>query len=147
MAQNTQANEQRKIEYNSSINRVVLLIGVLLMPIGLGSVYISVMWFYQFLFLRNLTNNNIAIDIIITYVPSVGIAVLGYLMQKGTFSEIKKEDENEKLWLKLGELLSIAEDQLNTLDEVKKENIVKLRSICGQPLAKNVQLNQDDQND
>ena len=143
MAQNTRENEGGEIEYNSFINGVVLLIGVAPMFIGLGFVYISVMWFYQFLFLRNL-NNNLAFDIIIKYVPSVGIAAFGYLIQKGTFSKAKKEDKNEKLWLKLGELLNIPEDQMNTLDDdVKKQEIAKLRIIFGQPLVNNDQQNQD----
>ena len=114
------------------------------MIIGLGIVYISVMWFYQFLFLRNL-NNNLAFDIIIKYVPSVGIAAFGYLIQKGTFSKTKKEDKNEKLWLKLGELLNISDDDLNELDKAKKEKIMKLRNLCGQPLANNNQGEQDQQ--
>ena len=143
-AQNTRVNEGGEIEDNSIINGVMLLIGVVPMLIGLGIVYISVMWFYQFLFLRNL-NNNLAFDIIIKYVPSVGIAAFGYLIQKGTFSKTKKEDKNEKLWLKLGELLNISDDHLNTLDEAKKEKIMKLRNLCGQPLANNNQGEQDQQ--
>ena len=86
MAQNTRENEGGEIEDNSIINGVMFLIGEAPMFIGLGFVYISVMWFYQFLFLRNL-NNNLAFDIIIKYVPSVGIAAFGYLIQKGTFSK------------------------------------------------------------
>ena len=89
-------------------------------------------------FLRNLSNN-LAFDIIIKYVPSVGIAAFGYLIKKGTFSKTKKEDKNEKLWLKLGELLNIPEDQLNTIDEPKKQEIARLRSIFGQLLANNDQ--------
>ena len=143
-AQNTRVNEGGEIEDNSIINGVMLLIGVVPMLIGLGIVYISVMWFYQFLFLRNL-NNNLAFDIIIKYVPSVGIAAFGYLIQKGTFSKTKKEDENEKLWLKLGELLNISDDDLNELDKAKKEKIMKLRNLCGQPLANNNQGEQDQQ--
>lgn len=121
MPQITQANEEEEIEYNSKINIAVLLVGVFLITCGLLLVYVSIIWFYQFLFLRNLTNNNFAFDIMINYVPSVGIAALGYLMQKGTFSKIKKEDKNEKLWLKLGELLNISDDHLNTLDEAKRK--------------------------
>ena len=128
----------RTNEDNSIINGIVILIGVVPMLIGLGFVYVSVMWFYQFLFLRNLSNN-LAFDIIIKYVPSVGIAAFGYLIQKGTFSKTKKEDKNEKLWLKLGELLNIPKDQLNTIDEPKKQEIAKLRSIFGQQLANNDQ--------
>ena len=121
MAQNTQENEGGEIEDNSFINGVVLLIEVAPMFIGLGIAYISVMWFYQFLFLRNF-NNNLTFDIIIKYVPSVGITAFGYLIQKRTFSKAKKE-KNEKLWLKLGELLNIPGDQLNTLDDAKKQEI------------------------
>ena len=133
-----------QVAHNTRTNEVALLIGVVAMLIGLGFVYVSVMWFYQFLFLRNLSNN-LAFDIIIKYVPSVGIAAFGYLIQKGTFSKAKKEDKNEKLWLKLEELLNISDDDLNTLDKAKKEKIVKLRNLCGQPLDNNVQHNQDSQ--
>ena len=144
MAHSTRENEGGEIEDNSIINGVVLLIGVVPMFIGLGFVYISVMWFFQLLFLRNF-NNNLAFDIIIKYVPSVGIAAFGYLIQKGTFSNTKKEDKNEKLWLKLGELLNIPGDQLNTLDDdTKKQEIAKLRSIFGQSLANNDLQNQND---
>ena len=141
MEQNTREGE---IEDNSIINGIFLAIGVLLMFIGLGFVYVSVMWFYQFLFLRNLSNN-LAFDIIIKYVPSAGIAAFGYLIQKGTFSKTKKEDKNGKLWLKLGELLNISDDDLNKLDKAKKEKIVQLRNLCSQPLANNGQPNQDGQ--
>ena len=137
---NTKGNE----EDNNIIKEVMLLIGVVPMFVGLGIVYVSVMWFYQVLFLRNL-NNNLAFDIIIKYVPSAGIAAFGYLIQKGTFSKTKKEDKNEKLWLKLGELLNISDDDLNELDKAKKEKIVQLRNLCRQPLANNDQPNQDGQ--
>ena len=110
-------------------NVTLPLFGVIGMLIVLGFVYLSVMWFYQFLFLRNLSNN-LAFDIIIKYIPSVGIAAFGYLIRKGTFSNEKKEDKNEKLWQKLGEL---------------KQEIVQLRNIFGQPLANHGQHNQDDQ--
>ena len=114
-------------------NVILALLGVAGMLIV---VYLSVMLFYEFLFLRNLSNN-LAFDIIIKYIPSVGIAAFGYLIRKGTFS---KEDKNEKLWRKLGELLNIPEDQLNTLDDdAKKQEIAKLRSIFGQLLANNDQ--------
>ena len=110
------------------------------MLIVLGFVYLSVMWFYQFLFLRNLSNN-LAFDIIIKYIPSVGIAAFGYLIRKGNE---KKEDKNEKLWRKLGELLNIPENELDTLDDdAKKQEIMKLRNIFEQPCAKHVQHNQD----
>ena len=49
MPQNTRANEEGEIKYNSSINVAVLLIGVGGMAIVLGFVYTSVMWFYQFI--------------------------------------------------------------------------------------------------
>ena len=93
MAHNTQARET-EIKYNSTIKGVVLVIGVVAMLIGLGFVYVSVMWFYQFLFLRNLSNN-LAFDIIIKYVPSVGIAAFGYLIQKGTFSKTKRKTKTK----------------------------------------------------
>ena len=111
------------------------------MLFGLGFVYVSVMWFYQFLFLRNLSNN-LAFDIIIKYIPSIGIAAFGYLIQKGIF---KKRDKNEELWLKLGELLNISDDDLKTLDKPKKEKIEKLMNLCGQQRANNGQPDQPNQ--
>ena len=124
-----QRNPTEVLHKKDNYNVTLLLFGVIGMLIILGFVYLSVMWFYQFLFLRNLSNN-LAFDIIIKYIPSVGIAAFGYLIRKGTFSNEKKEDKNEKLWQKLGEL---------------KQEIVKLRNISGQPLANHVQHNQDDQ--
>ena len=73
---------------------MLLIIGVVPMFIGLGFVYVSVMWFYQFLFLRNF-NNNLAFDIIIKYVPSVGIAAFGYLIQKVTFLKQKSKTKTK----------------------------------------------------
>ena len=88
------------------------------------------MWFYQFLFLRNLSNN-LTFDIIIKYVPSVGIAAFGYLIQKGTFSQ--KEDKNEKLWLKLGELLNTTDDGHKETDITKHQKIAKLKRAFNIP--------------
>ena len=119
-------------------NVALLLLGVIGMFFLGGVVYLSVMCFYQFLFLRNLSNN-LAFDIIIKYIPSVGIAAFGYLIRKGAFSNEKKEDKYEKLWRKLGELLNIPKKQLDTLDDAKKQEISKLRSIFGQLLANNDQ--------
>ena len=134
------ANENGK-KCNHIINGVVLAMGLVLMLFGLGFVYVSVMWFYQFLFLRNLSNN-LAFDIIIKYIPSIGIAAFGYLIQKGIF---KKRDKNEELWLKLGELLNISDDDLKTLDKPKKEKIEKLMNLCGQQRANNGQPDQPNQ--
>ena len=64
--------------------------------------YVSVICFYQFLFLRNLSSNNLGVDIIIKYLPNIAIGAFEFVIKKGTFA---KEDKHEKYWLKLGELL------------------------------------------
>ena len=55
--------------------------------------YISFMWFYLILFLRSLIKN-LAFDIFSKHIPSVVIAVFGYmsLIQKGIFSNKDKEN-------------------------------------------------------
>ena len=131
MAHSTRENEEQKIDYRSYTYGVVLAIGVVIMINRLGIVYIIVMWFYQFVFLRNL-NNNLALDIIIQYVPSIGIAAVGSLIQ---IWKSKKEDKNEKLWLKLGEPFNILGDYLNLLVVAKKEKIAKPKKLCRQALA------------
>ena len=80
-----------------------------------------------------------------TFQLSVGIAAFGYLIQKRTSSKTKKKGKKEKLWLKLGKLLNILDDDSNTLDEPKKESAAKLRNICGQLQANNGQPDQPNQ--
>ena len=94
-------------------HRVILAIWVVLILIGLFIVYTIAMWFYQILLLRSLINN-LAYNIFIKYIPGAGIAVFGYKYLK-TFSNKKKEEENEKLRLKLEALLNISEDHLKKL--------------------------------
>ena len=127
------------IKQASESKRSNILLSVLAIVVVI-IVYVIFMWFYHVLFLRSLIKN-LAFDIFSKYIPSVVIAVFGYmsLIQKGIFSKTKKEDRHEKLWLKLGELLSISDDRLNTFDEEKKEKIMKLRNLCRQPLANNNQ--------
>ena len=86
--------------------------------IGSGFVYFSVIMFYQFLFLRNLSSNNLGVDIIIKYLPSIAIGAFGFVIRKGTPS---KEDKHEKYWLKLGELLNITDH--GKLDNAKQEKL------------------------
>ena len=96
--------------------------------IGSGFVYFSVIIFYQFLFLRNLSSNNLGVDIIIKYLPSIAIGAFGFVIRKGTFS---KEDKHEKYWLKLGELLNIKDHE--QLDNAKQEKLKTLQSIFVTP--------------
>ena len=96
--------------------------------IGSGFVYFSVIIFYQFLFLRNLSSNNLGVDIIIKYLPSIAIGAFGFIIRKGTFS---KEDKQEKYWLKLGELLNIKDHE--QLDNAKQEKLKTLQSIFVTP--------------
>ena len=111
MAHNRQENEG-EYKRTCNTNRVVLAIGVVII---IGLVYIIAMWFYQILFLRSLINN-VAFKYFIKYIPGVVIAVFGYmyLVQKGTFSDKKKEDENEKGRQKSEEPSSISDDHSDT---------------------------------
>ena len=98
--------------------------------IGSGFVYFSVIIFYQFLFLRNLSSNNLGIDIIIKYLPSIAIGAFGFIIRKGTFS---KEDKQEKYWLKLGELLNTTDDDHKKTDKAKHQKIAKLKTAFNIP--------------
>ena len=92
-----------------------------------------------------ITWESLSLNTIYTRRSVFAIVLTLHLIQKETFSKAKKEDKNEKLWLKLGELLNIPEDQMNTLDDdAKKQEIAKLRIIFRQPLANNDQQNRDD---
>ena len=103
----------------------MLAIWVVLILIGLV-VYTIAMWFYQILLLRSLINN-LAYNIFIKYIPGAGIAVFGYKYLK-TFSNKKKEEENEKLRLKLEVLLNISEDHLKKLRRRPLANYVHNQS-------------------
>ena len=100
-----------------------IFICVMVLFIASGCVYVSVICFYQFLFLRNLSSNNLGVDIIIRYIPSIAIGAFGFFIKRGTFS---KEDKHEKYWLKLGELLI---DHKKTRDKAKREKIAALKKI------------------
>ena len=99
---------------------------MLVLFVASGFIYFSVICFYQFLFLRNLSSNNLGVDIIIRYLPSILIGAFGFVIKKGTFS---REDKHEKHWLKLGELLNITDYE--QLDNAKQEKLKKLHSIFG----------------
>ena len=110
-------------------NGVMLAIWVVLALIGLVIiviVYTIAMCFYHILFLRSLINN-LAYNIFIKYIPGAGIAVFGYKYLK-TFSNKKKEEENEKLRLKLEVLLNISEDHLKKLRRRPLANYVHNQS-------------------
>ena len=91
---------------------VLKIIGLLMIAI----VYPIAMWFYHIVFLRSLINN-LAFKIFTKYIPSVVIAVFGYmyLIQKG------KEDENEKKRQKLEKPSNNLDDHSDTLDAAKRK--------------------------
>ena len=56
---------------------------IIIMLFVLVGVYFTFIWFYQFILLRS-ANKNVALDIILKYIPSVVIGLLGFLISKGT---------------------------------------------------------------
>ena len=111
-----QRDEENQISHCTAA-KIICWAGLLL--IASGFIYFSVICFYQFLFLRNLSSNNPGVDIIIKYLPSIAIGAFGFGI-KATFS---KKGKYEKMWLKLGELLS------NNLTMTREEQIAKLQQI------------------
>ena len=91
---------------------VLKIIGLLMIAI----VYPTAMWFYHIVFLRSLINN-LAFKIFTKYIPSVVIAVFGYmyLIQKG------KKDENEKKQQKSEKQSNNSDDHSDTLDAAKRK--------------------------
>ena len=116
-------------------NRLILYICRILM-FGLGTIafcgsmiifYLCMMSFFQLFILRNLDNNT-AFSVMIKYVPTAAIGLFGFVIGKSTlFQNNNSDDDGEIFWMKLGELLSIEEEQLHTFDEGKQEKIRNLK--------------------
>ena len=88
--------------------------------------YLCMMSFFQLFILRN--NNNTAFAVMIKYVPTAAIGLFGFVIGKSTlFHSNNGNDDGETFWMKLGELLSIDEEQLLSLDEGKQEKIRNLK--------------------
>ena len=89
-----------------------LIVSVLSIVPCVALVYFPAIYFFQFLILRNA--NSGAFDILIKYIPSIAIGFFGIYIRKALLYKDDKDDKHEKLWLKLGELL--------TTEEVNKES-------------------------
>ena len=76
---------------------ILLIVLMLILVLILILVYVIVMCLYHILFLRSLINN-LAFDIFVKYIPSVVIAVFGYmyLIQQGTFFNKKKMETKRR---------------------------------------------------
>lgn len=63
----------------------VLRIGtvIIFMLFVLAVVYFTFIWFYQFILLRSVSSN-VAVDIILKYIPSAVIGLFGFFISKGT---------------------------------------------------------------
>ena len=62
------------------------------------------------------------------YVPTAAIGLFGFVIGKSIlFQDNNGNDDGETFWMKLGELLSIDEEQLRALDEGKREKIRNLK--------------------
>ena len=83
-------------------------------------VYFPAIYFFQFLILRNA--NNGAFDILIKYIPSIAIGFFGLFIRKKILRD--KDEKDEKLWLKLGELLTTEE-----VDKKNKNDKIYLKSL------------------
>ena len=89
--------------------------------------YLCMMCFFQLFILRNLDNNT-AFSVMVKYVPTAAIGLFGFVIGKSTlFQNNNSDDDGEIFWMKLGELLSIDEEQLCALDEEKQEKIRNLK--------------------
>ena len=89
--------------------------------------YLCMMAFFQLFILRNLDNNT-AFSVMIKYVPTAAIGLFGFVIGKSTlFQNNNSDDDGEIFWMKLGELLSIDEEQLRALDERNQEKIRNLK--------------------
>ena len=89
--------------------------------------YWCMMAFFQLFILRNLDNNT-AFSVMIKYVPTAAIGLFGFVIGKSTlFHSNNGNDDGETFWMKLGELLSIDEEQLRALDDGKREKIRNLK--------------------
>ena len=85
------------------------------------------MAFFQLFILRNL-NTDTAFSVMIKYVPTAAIGLFGFVIGKSTlFHSNNGNDDGETFWMKLGELLSIDEEQLRALDDGKREKIRNLK--------------------
>ena len=85
------------------------------------------MAFFQLFILRNLGTDT-AFSVMIKYVPTAAIGLFGFVIGKSTlFQNNNSDDDGEIVWMKLGELLSIDEEQLRALDEENREKIRNLK--------------------
>ena len=125
--------EKDEEDQPSYCTRCKIILWAILLLIASGFIYFSVICFYQFLFLRNLSSNNLGVDIIIKYLPSIAIGAFGFGI-KTTFS---KKDKYEKMWLKLGELLNSTGNKTMT----KQKKITKLLEIFHIKNYQNPQVN------
>ena len=89
--------------------------------------YLCMMAFFQLFILRNLDNNT-AFSVMIKYVPTAAIGLFGFVIGKSAlFQNNNSDDDGEIFWMKLGELLSIDEEQLRALDERNQGKIRNLK--------------------
>ena len=89
--------------------------------------YLCMMSFFQLFILRNF-NTDTVFSVMIKYVPTAAIGLFGFVIGKSTlFQNDNSDDDGETFWMKLGELLSIDEEQLLSLDEGKQEKIRNLK--------------------
>ena len=129
-------NKEDQPSYCTTACKIILW--PILLLIASGFIYFSVICFYQFLFLRNLSSNNLGVDIIIKYLPSIAIGAFGFGI-KTTFS---KKDKYEKMWLKLGELLNSTG---NHKTMTKQKKITKLLEIFHITKYQNLQVNHNNE--
>ena len=84
--------------YNTKHGCVCRLVSItIILPILIVfniSVYCTFIWFYQFILLRSV-NSNVAFDIILKYIPSVVIGLIGFFIRKETFKDKKKKITNK----------------------------------------------------
>ena len=64
------------------------------MFIGLVGIYFAFIWFYQFILLRSV-NSNVALDIILKYIPSAVIGLFGFFINKGISYEHQEKDGSD----------------------------------------------------
>ena len=113
---------------NLRVCRILLCgLGIIAFCVSMILFYWCMMAFFQLFILRNLDNNT-AFSVMIKYVPTAVIGLFGFVIGKSTlFHNNNGNDDGEIFWMKLGELLSIDEEQLHALDEGKREKIRNLK--------------------
>ena len=121
-----------KIKFVNSL--ILCICRILLCGLGIAAFcvtmvffYLCMMSFFQLFILRNLDNNT-AFSMMMKYVPTAAIGLFGFVIGKSImFQDNDGNDDGETFWMKLGELLSIDEEQLRVLDEGKREKIRNLK--------------------